>query len=197
MRGNFGRTKSAGYIGEGKYNTVEHRKIYSYWSSMINRCYLNNISDYTKVIYKDIAVCEEWMNFQNFAKWHEDNYYEIDGHIMNLDKDILVKGNKVYSPDTCRYVPHRINTLFINGKRNRGKYPVGVYYDKERNRFRVNININGKHKKLGRFKTPIDAFNKYKEEKEKLIKSVADEFKEYIPSEIYDAMYKWEIMIDD
>ena len=61
----------------------------------------------------DCSVYEGWHNFQNFAKWYEDNYYEIEEEQMHLDKDILVKGNKVYSPDTCVFVPETINGLFV------------------------------------------------------------------------------------
>ena len=55
--------------------------------------------------YENVYVCEEWHNFQNFAKWYYNNYYSINEERMEIDKDILYKNNKVYSPDTCIIVP--------------------------------------------------------------------------------------------
>ena len=99
------------FIGEGEYNSKFHRKAYLYWKCMIERCYdpyeLNK-----RPTYIDCTVCKEWLNFQNFAKWYEENYYECNEHKMSLDKDILVKGNKIYSPETCIFVPMNINDMF-------------------------------------------------------------------------------------
>lgn len=104
-----------GYIGEGEYSSTKHSKIYRAWSSMFFRCY-NEARLKSCPSYKDCEVCEQWHNFQNFAKWYEDNYYEIEGEKVDLDKDILIKGNRVYSPETCIYVPQKINVAFVNLK---------------------------------------------------------------------------------
>jgi hypothetical protein len=103
-----------GFLGKGEYKTFENGKYtlaFTTWSSMINRCY-NEKFHQKQHSYEDCIVCEEWKNFQNYAKWFEKNYYEIDGYRIHLDKDILVKGNKVYSPETCVFVPKKINNLF-------------------------------------------------------------------------------------
>lgn len=78
---------------------------------MLERCYSARYQE-RKPTYKGCSVCDEWLNYQNFAKWYDDNYYEIKGEIMCLDKDILVKGNKIYSPENCVFVPNYINVLF-------------------------------------------------------------------------------------
>ena len=78
------------------------------------------------------TVCEEWLNYSNFKVWYDQN--RIKGMALDLDKDILFKGNKVYSPETCCFVPHAINTLFLNGKKNRGDLPLGVHFDKSKGR---------------------------------------------------------------
>ena len=113
---------------------------------------------------------------------------EIEGENMHLDKDILVKRNKKYSPYTCIFVPERINKLFenitFNPKIQNGKYVV---------RLRRKDDI----KYLGRFETKEEAFQIYEKEKEKYIKQVADEYKPYIPRELYDAMYKYEVDINN
>lgn len=112
-----------GYVGQGKYKSKskegKHTKAYQTWINMLKRCYdpykLNKSPHYI-----DCFVCEEWHNFQNFAEWFYKNYYEIEGQRMELDKDILCKGNKIYSPDTCIIVPKRINILFTKRQDKRG-----------------------------------------------------------------------------
>lgn len=194
-----------GYIGEGDYKVSINRKAtiaYKHWQNMLIRCYYPYyINKY--ITYKDVIVCEEWHNFQNFAKWHEENHYKINGEIMCLDKDILIKGNKMYSPETCVFVPQRINKLFTKCDKTRGLYPIGCNYDANSNKIIVYCNIfkNGKSKckNLGRFElSEIDkAFNAYKIFKEEYIKQVADEYKDRIPKRLYDALYRYEVEVTD
>ena len=193
-----------GYIGEGKYKiTINNKKTdaYKVWYGMLQRCYdpymLNK-----RPTYIDCYICEEWHNFQNFAKWFYKHYYECNGEKMHLDKDILFKGNKIYSPENCILVPERINTLFIKCDASRGKYPIGVCWDKENNKFRADYSILDKNNEkkrihLGRYNTFEEAFNVYKKFKENYIKDVADKYKKIIPIELYDAMYRYEVEIDD
>lgn len=103
-----------GYIGEGDYKATvdgKNTKMYAVWSSMLQRCYDKDVK-HNLDSYSNCTVCEQWLNFQNFAKWFDNNYYEIEGQKMQLDKDILYKGNKIYSPDTCMFVPQEINLMF-------------------------------------------------------------------------------------
>ena len=111
---------------------------------------------------------------------------------MHLDKDILVKGNKVYSRDNCIFVPSRINLIF------KGKFNgISEINDK----FRVRFNINGKLESFGTYDTIEQAFLVYKHEKEKYIKEVIDSYEGKIPephySKLRDAMYEYEVEIDD
>lgn len=186
-----------GYLGVGNYNCVENHKStiqYKTWFSMLQRCYSKKYQEKYPT-YKGCKVCEEWLNFQNFVEWYENNYYEIKDERMELDKDILVKENKVYSPSNCIFVPQRINVLFVKNNKRRGKYPIGVTY--KNYKFSSSCNINGKRKFLGYFDNELEAFNKYKDYKENIIKKTADEYKYKIPQKLYDAMYKWEVEIDD
>ena len=197
------RTYGVGYIGEGKYKSrINNKKtnIYITWNNMLKRCYKEDGKDIT---YDDCIVCEEWHNFQNFAKWFEENYYEVEGETMALDKDILVKNNKIYSSNTCIFVPNRINVLFTKADKIRGEYPIGINYHKRDDVLEVWCSIYEDNKKkhiyLGRFKPNqiVEAFNVYKNFKESYIKQVADEYKPYIPKKLYDAMYRYEVEIDD
>lgn len=121
---------------------------------------------------------------------------------MHLDKDILVKGNKIYSPNTCVFVNRTINNLFTKSNDIRGELPIGV--NKTLNNKYIsqislyNFEDKKKHKiTLGRFKTVIEAFNIYKQAKEDNIKRVADYYKDKIPQKLYNAMHNWKIEITD
>lgn len=167
---------------------------YIRWHDMIHRCY-NEKFHARQPQYSECTVCEEWLNFSNFKVWYESNLYGDEK--LDLDKDILYKENKIYSPETCCLVPHVINTLFINGKKNRGELPIGVYLDKDRNKYRACMAFMGKRVKLGRFETPELAFARYKEYKEDFIKDLAEQYKGEIPNKVYDVMMNWEIEITD
>lgn len=183
-----------GYLGEGIHsfkNKIINKNAYFSWKAILNRCY----RDKDKFrFYKDVSICEYWHNFQNFAQWYDDNYKE---HMKgwHLDKDILVKGNKVYGPETCCFVPAEINTLFINRKNDRGDFPVGV--KKCRNGFTSFISKHNKRIYLGYFNDFKIAFNSYKTAKECYIKEVADLFKNSISEKVYNAMYEYKIEITD
>ena len=184
-----------GYIGNSKsYINGKIIKSYDVWHSMLRRCYYDKyLKD--KPTYKECSVCEEWHNYENFKKWYDENYYEIDDETMNLDKDILVKGNKIYSPNTCIFVPQKINGLFVKTDALRGDLPIGVC--KKGNKFIAKCNLNGKRSQIGTFDTPIEAFQSYKQFKEQYIKQTAEEYKDKIPSELYDALCSWEVDIND
>lgn len=193
------RVFNIGYLGEGRYNASINRKstkCYDIWQGMLIRCYDSKfIQKYPT--YERCRVHESWHNFQTFAEWVENNYYKIEGQRMELDKDILCKGNKIYSPDTCVFVPQRINLLFTKRDSIRGNLPIGVVYDKSRGKYKAYCNMNGQQKHLGRYKTPQEAFQVYKNFKENYIKEVAEEYKEKIPTKLYNALMSYEVEIDD
>jgi hypothetical protein len=107
---------------------------------------------------------------------------------IDLDKDILCKGNKVYSPETCVFVPHTINTLFLRCQKNRGNLSIGVCFDKSKKKYCAGLGINNKNIKLGVYNTPEEAFAEYKRHKEALIVVTADKYKGRIPEKLYKAM---------
>jgi len=98
-----------GYLGEGPYKTRvggKDTKAYATWANMLRRCYCS-IAKTLHPTYRDCSVQEVWHNFQTFAKWYTEHY--IAG--LHLDKDIKVKGNKVYGPDTCMFVALAENNI--------------------------------------------------------------------------------------
>lgn len=111
----------------------------------------------------------------------------------HLDKDILVKGNKIYSPETCCFVPREINGLFIRTDNK----DMTLNVDKNDGKFICYISKKGKTINLGRFNTYEEAFFMYKTEKERYIKEVADEWKDKIELKVYQAMYDYKITRDE
>lgn len=182
---------NVGIVGNNIATEEQNKTIaYTKWSSMLNRVILKN-----NVAYQDKDVCEEWLIYENFLKWHNKNYYEVEGETMCLDKDILCKGNKIYSPETCIYVPERINILFVKSLTNKGDYPIGVV----KNGKKYNWQLSKKDRRIRGygFNTPEEAFYGYKQAKEQYIKEVAEEYKDRIPQKLYEAMYKYEVEITD
>ena len=197
------RIYGVGFIGEGKYKTKEngkHTKEYDIYHDMLKRCYDPKTQDKYPT-YKGCTVEEYLLNFQHMGEWIDKNYYEIPGEQMCLDKDILCKGNKIYSRETCIFVPQRINLLFTKCDNRRGDSPIGVT-PRESGNYQVFCS-NGYRKSvyLGSYSTEEEAFRVYKEYKEKVIKETIDSYEGKIPephySRLREAMYNYEVGIDD
>lgn len=187
-----------GYIGLGKYNSRglngKLTKSYNTWKGVLERCYCKKFSKRVST-YKDVTVCEEWLNFQNFAEWFEENYNPETMKDWHLDKDILVKGNKIYSPETCCFIPQTINSIFKSSTSYRGEYPIGV--TECCGNFRTGLNKENMYVHLGTFKTIKEAFQAYKKAKEEYIKEIADKWKDKIDLRVYKAMYIYQVEITD
>jgi len=193
-----------GYLGEGKYKVWENCKstrVYKSWNHMLERCYSDKFHKRNPT-YEDCEVDKEWHNFQNFAKWYEDNYYEIEGEVMHLDKDILIKHNKIYSPENCIFVPQTINSLFIKRQNDRGESVIGTSPHKCGGYVVYCSLLNpktgkSKNEYLGYYETQEKGFEVYKYYKEKNIKQVADYYREQIPERLYSVLYNYEVEMDD
>lgn len=189
------RKKLGGAIVDVSYCVMDgDRGIPSYatWLQMLTRCYSKT---YIKRFptYKSCRVCKEWLLFSNFKKWFDENY--VDGYC--LDKDIIIKGNKIYSPVTCCFVPNEINALLINHKNKRGRYPIGV--SKHGNKFSARLNKYSSSIWVGQFETPQKAFIAYKQAKEQYIQEIATKYYEEnkITQKVYDALMKYRVEITD
>ena len=195
---NHKTVESVGYMGLGEYSYTTNPESYKKWCDMIIRCY-NPYELNKHPTYIDCYIEDEMLCYQNFAKWYEENHYEIPNEALELDKDILYKGNKIYSKNTMILVPHRINCLFTKSSSKRGEYPIGVNYYKKYNCLVVRCQTLERRVHLGYFSLnePFKAFTTYKNFKENYIKKVADEYKELIPAELYKAMYEYEVEIND
>ena len=172
-------------------------KEYSIWNGVRQRCYNENIR-HLAPSYQEAEMSENFKRYSYFKEWcNKQIGFDQDG--WQLDKDILIKGNKLYSEATCCFVPPEINSLILKADRIRGKYPIGVYHDtsKIHKRFSARVSKNGKHKRFGSYLTPEEAFAVYKREKEKYIKEVANKWKDQIDNRVYEALMNWTIEITD
>ena len=188
------RVCGIGFLGEGKYDVQIHNEIYGTWKKMIQRGYSDVVKKCQRT-YQDVSVCDEWHNFQNFAEWYENNYYQVGNEKMHLDKDILHKGNNIYSPSTCIFVPERINALFTKANKMRGDCPIGV--SKHQGKYQASCNFGEGSRYIGLYESKENAFEMYKYTKENYIKQIADEYKSLIPNKLYNALYKYEVEITD
>lgn len=175
-------------------------KEYKLWSSMLQRCY----DDELKKKYPSYQYCttEECFNFfTNFKIWcnKQIGFSSKDGSgsYFALDKDILVKGNKVYSPETCCFVPNEINNLLSPNKSRRGNHPVGVSFHKRDNKYQASLHVGSCRKHLGCFVSAEEAFRAYKQAKEDHIKEVANKWRDQIDPRVYEALMNYQVEITD
>ena len=168
-------------------------RIYHVWYNMIRRCRLASKDEF--VAYKGCKVLDSFKSESFFQDWWK-NQYGADNIGWHLDKDILVKGNKEYGPNTCVIVPREINAL-MSSKRSRNNLMLGVRYVKRDDIYVAQMNKGDKHCWLGSFKTEIEAFNAYKEAKEQHIKEVAEKWKNEIDPRVYVALNNWTIEVTD
>jgi hypothetical protein len=185
-----------GYIGEKIGDTFygATTKFYSIWFSMLRRCY-DEKTQLKNPTYIGCYVDESWLNLQIFCKWCEENY--IDGFC--LDKDILIKGNKIYGPNTCCFVPTQINSLFVKKSIKNSNLPIGISHYKKSKKpaYQVSIRYFNSRKFCGVHYSIEKAFESYKIAKENYIREVADFWKDKISNKTYEALINYKIEITD
>lgn len=187
-----------GMIGN-KYNSQTPE--YKLWSTVLMRCFDQEFKK-REPTYTDVTCCDEWLLFENFYEWlHSQPNFDkwLNNKEWAIDKDILFKGNKIYSPETCCLVPRSVNSLFIKRTRYRGELPIGVIQHYNKFRARCENTLIGKRVHLGLYNTSQEAFDAYKQYKENLIKDVAQiEFDQNnITKQCYHAMMNYIVEITD
>lgn len=170
----------------------QNKAAHKHWVGMIRRCYDEDFKQLNPT-YIGCSVCEEWRKLSSFKEWFDKHY--VEG--WELDKDILIKGNKQYSPFACSFVPSEINLLFSKRNRLRGECPIGVYYREDKQKYCAGIGRKKRNIYLGLYSTPEEAFYAYKVAKEAYIKEVADKWKGKLDPRVYKAMYEYQVEITD
>ena len=169
-------------------------KEYGLWQSMLKRCY-SDTSKKRQPTYEGCKVSENFKSYEYFYEWcNKQIGFGVDG--FELDKDLLVKGNKVYSEYSCVFIHKDINSLLTKTTASRGEYLIGVCWNKRDKAFKAQVS-KGKQEHLGYFKTEIEAFNAYKKAKEAFIKEQANKWKGQIDERAYEALMNYEVNIDD
>lgn len=188
--------KHRGYKYERVTNSdfgMRNEPSYIVWSNLLRRCLDDEIKAKLPT-YQNCTLCEEWHEYSTFRDWYYDpcNGYK-DGY--QLDKDILVKGNKLYSPETCCFVPHKINNLF-RVKPKKDGLPHGIVRNGKG--YQARFTINGKSTIL-QGSTIEEAFLLYKEMRETKIKELATEYfsRGEITEKVYNAMMNYTVSIND
>lgn len=181
-----------GYLGGKKYTKAKNERIYSVWHHMLLRCYSDKDPRRNRA-YKDCEVCDEWKNFQNFAQWYIDNYYEVPGQEMNVDKDLFRSDTKIYSPETCCILPDSINSMLVFGMRRKKKSSdfFGIILDSTNKTYGAYY-FDGEVRRKKMFKTEEEAVAWYAVHRAKRIREKAKTMKQYMPTKIYDALMAFE-----
>ena len=171
-------------------------KEYVLWQNMLKRCY-SDAYQKKHPTYKDCEVSENFKSFEYFYEWCQ-KQIGFGNEGWHLDKDLLTKGNKVYSEDSCIFIPNEINLLLTKRTTSRGKHLIGVCWHNASKSFIATVNKNkGKSEYLGSFNIELEAFNAYKEDKESFIKEQANKWKSQIDPRAYNALMNYQVEIDD
>lgn len=170
-------------------------KEYKLWHAMLNRCYSEHALN-RRETYRGCGVSDNFKSYEYFYEWCN-NQVGFNKNGWELDKDLLVKGNKVYSEEYCVFIPQELNKALTNKSRFRGLLPIGVSLYKPRGNYTVSINRFGKNTTLGYFNTPEEAFNTYKFARESYLKELANIWKDQIDPRAYESLINYEVDIDD
>lgn len=182
-----------GYIGNGVHTARVNGKIcpaYKAWSGMFTRCYDERHLS-IRPSYRGCEVAKEWHDFQVFAEWYKGHKFFNKGY--HLDKDILVRGNKVYSEDTCCLVPPSLNTSVGIRVNNKDAYVGCVSLDKRSGTFNSSICKFGKSIYLGSYKGEVEATEVYLKAKKEYMRELAIIYKDKVTDRVFNALFNWEV----
>ena len=177
----------------------KHTTEYKLWANMLYRSHDTSFKE-KHPSYANVTCDVRWHSMTAFIDEVSTlvGYEQAINNGWCLDKDILIKGNKLYSKDTCCFVPVQINNLILDNRTQRGDHPIGVSFSKHARKFRAYlIGLNGKQKHLGYFEEESIAFEAYRLAKKAQIEEVLIGFKGKIDDKVYQALIEWEIGIND
>ena len=187
-----------GYLGGNfelkTYCNGKKCPIYDVWFRMMERCFSKKVHSRFPN-YIGCYVSDDFKDYSKWREWYDKYQYKHDG--WQLDKDLLIKGNKTYSIETCVFLPHIINSTLTKSNKTRGNYLIGTYFDKHNNKFKACMTKYGKNTTLGYFENEIDAHLAYKQAKESYLKELADKYKDLLDPRAYEALYNYTVDVDD
>lgn len=167
---------------DGKHETCPY---YLTWYNMLRRCYCKK-ELLKRPSYSGCSVSKDWLTFSKFKSWME----KQDWKGKCLDKDLLIKGNKIYSESSCIFVDRKVNMFLIDRAASRGRFMIGCYWNKESKKFQASC-CNPFTKKLdylGLFQDEMTAHLAWLSRKKELALKMADEQSD---KKIADALRVW------
>jgi hypothetical protein len=190
-------------FNDGKYPAKVGGKMtveYNTWTNLLQRCREKYWKEHPT--YIGVSCSENFKSYSFFYEWYHTqtnaSAIDSDGKMFPLDKDLLFKGNKVYSEHNCSFIPQRINKLLTGRSTFRGDCPLGVSWCKVNRKYKASCSDGkGNQKTLGYYTTQKQAFNIYKTFKEALIKEVANEYKEQLDPRAYEALMNYSVEVTD
>ena len=178
-----------------RVNDVQTKE-YELWCNMLRRCYSDN-SKKKNPTYEGCEVSDNFKSYEYFYEWCH-KQIGFGNKDWQLDKDLLIKGNKVYNENICVFLPKEINSLLTKSAASRGEHLIGVCWSKTHKAFVATVSKNkGKREHLGLFNTELEAFNAYKTAKESFIKEQANKWKGQIDERAYEALMNYTVEITD
>lgn len=183
-------------LNSGKYPAKVNGKnthIYNLWRNVLARCYDPNYHR-EKPTYVGCSVSGNFQNYSYFYEWAQQQI-GFGQENYHLDKDLILRGNRVYSEDTCVFLPWELNGLLLSRKSARGTLPIGV--SDHRGRFRACCSGSSRLYHIGIFDTVEEAFLAYKQAKESYIKLQAEKWKALIDPRAFAALMAYEVSITD
>lgn len=190
----FARYFEFGYLGVGEYKMCDNKKStpsYTAWKFLLLRLFSEDRLS-SNPTYRGCSICKEWANFQIFSEW----FYSHSSYGLGyeIDKDLLVQGNKHYSPETCVMIPQEINKALKTVQVN--TVVAGVRKRTNTKGYQVRVTENGKRRHVGEFYTVEEASTIYVQAKERYIKNKALEWANRIEWKAFKALMEWEVYPD-
>lgn len=183
--------RGVGYHGSLYTNSNEYS--YKRWNAMIQRCYNLPLQNSRWNAWKGCSVSKEFLNYSNFKIWWDSHFYKVNDERMDIDKDLICAGNKIYDPAMVSVVPKRINSLIIRPEAKNG-LPLGVSFVD--GKYTATVTLFGKSKVVGTFDNQDDAHEMYKDYKKKFIQKMATDLRSKIPYTVYERLMNFEITLD-
>lgn len=179
----------AGCLGEGVYNSKNSVDAYSVWHNMLKRCYSKAFQG-RHPSYVGCTVCDEWLNFQVFAEWYYN--HESYGFGYDLDKDLLVDGNRIYSPEFCCMLPEELNVFISKRGNSENGLPTGVQRQGV-DTFRADFGRFGRSHYIGAFNNIDDALIAYKKAKRGVFLELTEKWKYLVAVDVYESILNFEV----
>lgn len=186
-------------FNDGKYPASidgKNLKEYRIWAAMLQRCYSDKFQEQGNHTYNGCYVSENFKSYSYFYDWCQDQI-GFGMKDWELDKDLLVKGNNLYSEDMCIFLPRQINTALTKSNRTRGACPIGVSLRSDCKAYIATIVKYGRNVIIGKYKTVDEAFLEYKKQKEYYLAELAEKYKANISESAFQALLNYKVELND